>query len=102
MEQAFCMLSEYRDGGVFLTHYAGTSEWERHTKGDELVFVVEGEAALFLLVDGEEKHNLLRQGELLVVLQNTWHRFEAPEAVKVLTITPQPTDHSVAPPVLDD
>jgi trans-aconitate methyltransferase len=25
---------------------------------------------------------------------NTWHRFESPRPVKVLTVTPQPTEHS--------
>jgi hypothetical protein len=27
------------------------------------------------------------------VPQGTWHRFTTPEAVKVLTVSPQPTDH---------
>ena len=39
---AFAMLSEYRDGAVFIGHYAGNSKWERHSNGDEIVFVVDG------------------------------------------------------------
>jgi mannose-6-phosphate isomerase-like protein (cupin superfamily) len=91
---AFARLSDYRDGGIFIGHYAGNSEWERHAKGDELVFVVEGETTLILLVDDEEVPNALSGGELLVVPRNTWHRFETPGGVKVMTVTPQPTDHS--------
>ena len=97
-KNAFAMLSEYRDGGVFIGHYAGNSEWERHSNGDEVVFVLEGETTLILLVDSHEVSNRLEEGELLVVPQNTWHRFETPTGVKVLTVTPQPTDHSIERP----
>ncbi len=95
---AFAMLSEYRDGGIFIGHYAGNSEWERHSKGDEIVFVVEGETTLILLVGGKEIPNTLGQGELLVVPKNTWHRFETSKAVKIMSVTPQPTDHSIERP----
>lgn len=37
-------------------------------------------------------------GELIVIPQGTWHRFESPEPVKVVTFTPQPTDHQVVRP----
>ena len=62
------------------------------------MFVVEGETNLVLLQDGQENPNLLRSGELLIVPKDTWHRFESPRAVKILTVTPQPTDHSVERP----
>jgi oxalate decarboxylase/phosphoglucose isomerase-like protein (cupin superfamily) len=92
---AFAKLSEYRDGGVFLSHYSGYSEWERHPNGDELVQVIDGETTLILLSDNVEAAHTLKKGELLVVPQNMWHRFETPKGVKVLTITPQPTEHSI-------
>jgi len=95
---AAAVLSEYRDGAIFITHYAGHSEWERHPNGDEVVLVVDGETTLFLFRAGEEVPNVLRRGELLVVPRNTWHRFESPRGVKVLTVTPQPTDHSIERP----
>ena len=98
IEDSFCMLSEYRDGGIFLAHYAGNSEWEKHSKGDELVMVMEGNTTLILLLEGSEVSNTLSQGEILVVPQNTWHRFESPNGVKVMTVTPQPTDHSIGKP----
>ena len=92
------MLSEYRDGAVFIGHYAGDSKWERHSNGDEIVFVIEGETTLILLVGGKENPNTLGQGELLVVPKNTWHRFETSKAVKIMSVTPQPTDHSIERP----
>lgn len=97
-KDAFAMLSEYRDGGIFITHYAGFSEWERHPQGDEFVQIVGGETCLVLLSNDGEQRNILSQGQLLVVPQGVWHRFESPKGVKVLTITPQPTDHSVERP----
>ncbi|MEZ5989286.1 MAG: cupin domain-containing protein [Planctomycetota bacterium] len=97
-EGAFAELSPCNGGGVYIAHFAGNSEWERHRSGDEPVLVVEGAATLVLLVDGAEVHNRLREGELLVVPKGTWHRFIVPEGVKLLTVTPQPTDHSAGSP----
>jgi mannose-6-phosphate isomerase-like protein (cupin superfamily) len=94
----FSQLAAYRDGAIFIVHYAGYGEWERHFKADEIVFVVEGETTLVMLVDAYELRTPLQQGQLVVVPQNTWHRFESPTPVKVLTVTPQPTDHSADRP----
>ncbi|WDE06303.1 cupin domain-containing protein [Thalassomonas viridans] len=95
---AFALLSEYRDGGVYIAHYSGFSEWERHPQGDEFVQVVEGSTTLILLEESQERRNALSAGQMLVIPQGVWHRFESPEGVKVMTITPQPTEHSVEHP----
>ena len=91
-KNSFVMLSEFRDGGAFASTFSGNSEWERHSKGDELVFAVEGRAELVLFADGKETRSSLDEGCLFVVPKNTWHRFET-TGVKILTLTPQPTDH---------
>lgn len=91
-------LQSYRDGGVFVVHYAGNSEWERHGQGDEIVWVHDGATTLFLL-DGEtETAHPLTAGQLMVVPQNTWHRFETPDGARIMTVTPQPTDHTTDKP----
>jgi uncharacterized cupin superfamily protein len=91
---AFRQLSEYRDGGIFIGHWAGHSEWERHTVGDEIVVVMDGLTTIYFLSDeGEESANL-SAGTLVVVPEGTWHRFETQEFVKMMSVTPQPTDHS--------
>ena len=95
---AFRELSIYRDGGIFVGHWAGNSEWERHAVGDEIVMVIEGATTISFLVDGGERLADLGAGDLVVVPQGTWHRFETPEAVKLLSVTPQPTDHSTDAP----
>ncbi|MBX2867733.1 MAG: cupin domain-containing protein [Acidiferrobacterales bacterium] len=98
LDGAFATLAPYRDGAIFIGHYAGNSEWERHAQGDEIVYVLEGETTLVLLMADVEEKYLLQSGEFIVVPQNTWHRFETPNGVKVMTATPQPTDHSVTRP----
>jgi len=97
-KKAFALLSEYRDGGIYIAHYAGTSEWEMHPKGDEFVQILAGETCLVLLIGEQQQRNNLTQGQLLVIPQGVWHRFESPNGVKVMTITPQPTIHSVELP----
>ncbi|MGI1999816.1 cupin domain-containing protein [Shewanella frigidimarina] len=97
-KNAFALLYEYRDGGIYIAHYSGFSEWERHPKGDEFVQVLGGETTLVLLVEKVEQRNLLSTGQMLVIPKDVWHRFESPEGVKVMTITPQPTEHSIKHP----
>lgn len=96
---AFAQLSEYRDGGVYIGHWAGKSECERHPVGDEIVMVLEGETTIFFRTDDGELASQLRAGDLLVVPQGTWHRFETPDSVKVMSVTPQPTDHRESWPI---
>ena len=96
--EAFSELSSYRDGGIYVGHWAGSSEWERHPVGDEIVMIVAGATTMFFLTDDGEVSTDLAAGEIIVVPRGTWHRFETPDRVKVLSVTPQPTDHSADRP----
>lgn len=87
------MLSTYRDGGVFVGHWAGRSEWERHPVGDEFVMVLNGATTIFFLTDEGDIGASLGTGEFVIVPQGTWHRFETRDGVKLLSVTPMPTDH---------
>ena len=98
LEGAFAELASYRDGAVFIGHYAGNSQWERHSRGDEFVYALDGETTLVLLTENGEVENPLTAGQFIVVPENTWHRFETPIGVRIMTITPQPTDHRVEHP----
>lgn len=95
---AFGRLADYRDGGVFVAHWAGRSEWERHPVGDEIVMVIDGATTITFLDGTEERSSELGPGELVVVPQGTWHRFDTPERVALLAVTPQPTEHRVDRP----
>ncbi len=98
LDGAFTELSKYRDGSIYLGHYAGQSEWERHPLGDEIVMVIEGETTLVIHDESGDKHELMRSGEIIVVPANTWHRFETPHGVKIMSVTPEPGDHRIEHP----
>ncbi|MEM9464026.1 MAG: cupin domain-containing protein [Actinomycetota bacterium] len=96
---AFARLADTGAGAVFIAHYAGDSQWERHGHGDEYVAVVEGSTEMTMIVDGDDLTHTMTAGQFVIVPQGTWHRFHTPEGVKVMTITPQPTDHSPTRPI---
>ena len=56
---------------------------------------IEGRTTLVLLVKGEQHRIELNAGELVVVPQGYWHRFEGSTQLKVLGVTPHPTEHSL-------
>ncbi len=95
-DAAFAMLAETRDGGVFAGSFEGESAWERHVNGDELVHVLDGETRLTILTGNGPTVLEMKAGMLTVVPQGCWHKFHARSGVTVLTMTPQPTDHSTA------
>ncbi len=95
-EAAFATLAETQNGGVFAGSFDGESPWERHINGDELVHVLAGETRLTILTGDGRTVLEMTAGMLTVVPQGCWHKFHAPTGVTVLTMTPQPTEHSTA------
>ena len=93
---SFATLAPFRDGAVFAGSFQGSSPWERHPNGDELVHVLDGATTLTMVIDDEMRVFEMTGGMLVVVPQGCWHRFQAPEGVTVLTMTPQPTEHTTA------
>lgn len=92
-QASFMTLADFRDGGIFAAHFSGSSGWERHPKGDELVQILDG-ATRFDIITGEGMESLeLSAGMLVVVPRGCWHRFESEHGVKVMTATPRPTRH---------
>jgi mannose-6-phosphate isomerase-like protein (cupin superfamily) len=92
-EGAIARLGPYRDGAIFLSRFAGRSDWERHRQGDEIVQIIDGVTLLHLIIPEGRQSWLLTAGMIAIVPQGIWHQFEAPDGVSVLTATPQPTDH---------
>ncbi len=95
-DAAFATLAETRNGGVFAGSFEGESPWERHVNGDELVHVLDGETRLTILTGNDRTVLQMKAGMVTVVPQGCWHKFHAPAGVTVLTMTPQPTEHSTA------
>jgi mannose-6-phosphate isomerase-like protein (cupin superfamily) len=95
---AFAEVAPYRDGAIYVGHYSGDSEWEQHPAGDELVMALSGSTTVVLSKNGVEEKVVLKDGDLVVVPQGVWHRFENSQKLQVFTVTPQPTHHSVSQP----
>ncbi|GLQ88249.1 cupin domain-containing protein [Dyella flagellata] len=96
----FAEVAPYRDGAVYVSYYSGSSEWERHPNGDEVVMVLAGTTTVVLLRDAKEERFFLTEHELVVIPVGVWHRFEGSDRLKVMTITPQPTEHSLETPAV--
>jgi mannose-6-phosphate isomerase-like protein (cupin superfamily) len=93
---AFAVLAPFRDGAVFAGSFSGESPWERHLKGDEIVYVLDGATTITIMTDEGPRPFELHAGMLIIVPQGSWHRFHAPTPVTLLTATPQPTEHTFA------
>ena len=90
---AFARLAPYRDGAIFTAKFAGDGAWERHPNGDEIVQIVDCTTTLHIMTEAGPQSLSLKAGMVAIVPQNTWHRFEAPDGVSLMTATPQPTQH---------
>ena len=60
--------------------------------------VVDGHTTIFFLTDEGDESASLDAGEFVVVPRGVWHRFETPKSVRLVSVTPQPTDHSTSRP----
>ena len=92
-QHSFMKLADFRDGALFAASFSGSSGWERHLKGDEIVQILEGSTRLDIVVDDEIESHHLSAGMLLMVPRGCWHQFISEDGVKVMTATPQPTEH---------
>ena len=86
-------LTDYRDGGIFASKFTGRGDWERHPEGEEIVQILDGSAILHIVIEEGPQSVTLTAGMLAIVPQGAWHRFECPEGVTLMTVTPQPSEH---------
>ena len=86
-------LASYRDGGLFITKFAGKGHWESHLAGDELIHILDGTATLEIVCDdGPPRSFMLRAGMIAVNPQGAWHRFQSSDGVTLMTATPSPSE----------
>lgn len=64
----------------------GSSPWERHNNGDELLFVMDGEVLEF---SGASWTEQLNEGSLFVVPKGKWHQLTASDSVNILYVSPR-------------
>ena len=89
----FATLAPFRDGNIFSAKFSGDGAWERHPNGDELVQIVAGSATLHIVAEDGPRSYPVSAGMLIIVPQGTWHRFQSPDGVSLMTATPKPTEH---------
>ena len=90
---AFATLAPFRDGNIFSAKFSGKGAWERHPNGDELVQIVDGATTLHMMTADGPQSYALSAGMIAIVPQGSWHRFESPNGVTLVTATPKPTEH---------
>jgi quercetin dioxygenase-like cupin family protein len=84
-------LAPYRDGGLFVSKFAGKGHWESHLSGEELVYVLDGAATLEIVGEDGPQSFALRAGMIAVNPQGAWHRFHSSDGVTLMTATPFPS-----------
>ena len=62
--------------------------WEMHPDTDEFFYIVEGEAEITLLDEGEPHHHVAPAGSSFVIPKGIWHKPEAPKGTKLIYFTP--------------
>ena len=68
--------------------------WERHTAGDELVIILEGEGDFIQEIDGEQHRLPVRAGDTVLNPRGVWHTADVREPIRAIYITPCPgTEH---------
>ena len=89
-ERANESLGSYNDSSLGIGRYVpGTSPWERHSNGDELFLVTDGQIDVEVLGDdGTSSRFTIGEGGLFVVPQGNWHQLTATDNVNILFASP--------------
>jgi len=71
------------------SYIPGSSPWEKHNNGDELLFVTDGEVQIEVLeASGDSSKEQLKEGSLFVVPRGKWHQLTAADNVNILYVSP--------------
>jgi quercetin dioxygenase-like cupin family protein len=74
--------------------FSGTTPWERHPDGDELLHVLDGEVDVTVLTDDGPVDVAVPAGSLLVCPRGLWHRQTPRAAATVFFATPTATSEA--------
>jgi mannose-6-phosphate isomerase-like protein (cupin superfamily) len=93
-EGSSARLAPYRDSAIFASKSAGKGAWERHLDGDELVLIIEGSATLDIVTEDKPLQSIpVHAGMIAIVPQGAWHRFDHPDGITLLTVTPGKSEY---------
>jgi quercetin dioxygenase-like cupin family protein len=89
------LLQRFNRCDVGLVRFSGRTPWERHSE-DELLYLLEGEVELTVLLDGGEECARVRAGSVVVVPRDRWHRQETASRTTLLFVTGERNETSYA------
>ena len=79
----------YTIGVARMTHSPPTHGGEVHPDGDEILYLISGEAEI-TLEETDERKIVIKAGQAFVVPQGIWHRVRCNKPEDLLHITPGP------------
>jgi mannose-6-phosphate isomerase-like protein (cupin superfamily) len=85
------IVGEVNDSHVKLAKLKGDFLWHHHEAEDELFFVVKGTLRMGIRERGEEREEIIRAGEFIVIPHGVEHRPAADEEVHLLLLEPKTT-----------
>lgn len=91
---AFPRLASFDSGAVYVGKFSGQSPWELHPEGDELLYVLDGEVEITLLIEEGAARELIPAGCVFVVPKGLWHRQVARPDATLLAVTPGRSENS--------
>lgn len=92
-EGHFAGLGSFNGAAINVGGFQGGGCWERHTRGEELVHILDGETDLIVMQEDGPETVHMGKGSFYIVPPGVWHRFNSEKGVTLFAATPQPTDH---------
>jgi quercetin dioxygenase-like cupin family protein len=87
-------IGRLEDRFLGVMRFSGTTPWERHPDGDELLHVLDGEVDVTLLTDDGPVDVAVPAGSLFVCPRGLWHRQTPRTAATVFFATPTATSEA--------
>lgn len=83
-------LGSFNDNHIGIGRFVtGSSPWEKHKNGDELLLVTDGEVQIEVLENSSQSwRETLKQGQLFTVPMGKWHQLTAEDDVTIIYISP--------------
>ena len=83
-------LGAFNDNAIGIGRFVtGSSPWEKHDNGDELLFVTDGAVQIEVLSEnGDSWIEQLEEGSLFSVPKGKWHQLRADSNVTIMYISP--------------
>ncbi|HYL59211.1 MAG TPA: cupin domain-containing protein [Candidatus Acidoferrales bacterium] len=90
-EMSMKFLAPVNNATLIVSRGSRPSHWERHTGGDELIYVTAGATDVVTLTERGEVRSSVRAGSMFVCPQGLWHKLIPRPSVAAIYLTPGET-----------